>query len=198
MISATIKKILTFSLLTIFIISKSLAQDFYKGNPWILNYSLNVVIEDLGQFKGYFNNTPIVWNLSPFNFCAEKRLNYGTAVNFSINNSLYPINQQIDGQKLRKPQDVFSIETGLKFNLLQLIKESHKFDPFIEVNTGIWSVSYNTLPFIGAGFGFNYWFSNTIGLRANFQQKFILASEHTKSANNGLQLIGLGILHIVN
>lgn len=143
------------------------SQDFYKGNPWLFNYSLNIVIEDAEQFKSYFNGNKIVWNISPFNFCAEKRLNKGKAFLINVGSSIYPLNQKLDGRTLKKPVDVFSIESGLKFNFNYLVKEDNKFDPYIQIDAGIWTRGSKAYPSVGVGFGFNHWFSNTFGIRAN-------------------------------
>ncbi len=187
------------------------AQDFYKGNPWLFNYNVNIVIEDAEQFRSYFNGKKIVWNISPFNFCAEKRLNKGKAFLINVGSSLYPLNQQIDGTTLKKPVDVFSIEGGLKFNFNYLVKEDNKFDPYIQIDAGFWTRGSKAYPSIGAGFGFNHWFSNTFGIRANIQYKDIVTafeinlpdrrvsnSSNAKTSNEGLVVVGFGIVHIVN
>lgn len=203
--------ILVVLLIITFLSNDLKAQDFYKGNPWLFNYSLNIVIEDAEQFKTYFNGNKIVWNISPFNFCAEKRLNKGKAFLINVGSSLYPLNQQLDGRTLKKPVDVFSIESGLKFNFNYLVKEDNKFDPYIQIDAGIWTRGNKAYPSVGAGFGFNHWFSNTFGIRGNIQYKDIITayeinlpdrrvskSNNVKKSNEGLVVIGFGIVHIVN
>jgi hypothetical protein len=187
------------------------AQDAYKGNFWLFSYNYNLIIEDVSQFKGFFNGNKIVWNTSPFNFSAEKRFNKGKAFVFNVGSSLYPINQMINGITIKKPEDVFYTELGFKYNLNGLIEEDNKFDPFLEVNSGVWAISNKAYPIIGAGFGFNHWFSNSFGIKANFQYRMLLTNyevklndrvgineSHINPERDGLLQLGLGIIHKVN
>ncbi len=174
------------------------AQEFYKGNPWLFNYNLNILIEDAEQFRSYFNGTQVKWNISPFNFSAEKRMKRGTAIVFNIGSNLYPINQQIDGLTLIKPVDIFYFETGYKYNLNYVVKEDNKFDPYFEIDAGLWVKNNEIQPSLGVGFGFNHWFTNNIGLRSNFQYKFLYDPNYAKASNRTLTSISLGIVHIVN
>jgi hypothetical protein len=178
--------------------SKSiLAQDFYKGEPWLFSYNVNFVIEDAQQFRVYFNAEKIKWNFSPFNFTAEKRLKNGFGMTFMIGSNVYPEGQQISGLTIDEPLDLFNTEVGVKYNFNYLIKEDNKFDPYGIVTGGIWVKADKLLPTYGIGFGFNHWFSNYIGMTSNFQYKILKDFEDNKP-DDGLVQIGFGLVHIVN
>ncbi len=148
------------------------AQDVYKGNPWLISFGGNLIIEDGSQFKGYINNEPIKWNLSPFTFGAEKRLNNGFALAGNIGSNIFPEKQKISNESLKTSSDVIFIDFYAKYNFNAILKDTSNFDPFLEIGPGYMFKKGQNATSINLCFGFNYWINNKFAIAAAAAYKF--------------------------
>jgi len=148
------------------------SQDIYKGNPWIISFGGNLIIEDGSQFKGYINNQPIIWNLSPFTFGAEKRLNRGFALAGNMGSNIFPEKQKISNESLKTSSDVIFIDFYAKYNFNAFLKDTGNFDPFLELGPGYMFKKGQNATSLNLGFGFNYWINNKFAIAAAAAYKF--------------------------
>ena len=164
------------------------AQNIYKGNPWIFSFGGNLIIEDGSQFKGYIENKPILWNLSPLTLGVEKRLKKGFAINSILGTNIYVEKQKIANETLKKSSDVVFVELNGKYNINSFLKDTTYFDPFIGAGFGyIFKNGQNTCS-LNLCFGFNYWITNKFAINTTSSYKFGLKSFDGFKKDNLFQL----------
>ncbi|WP_334055924.1 OmpA family protein [Polaribacter sp. P097] len=159
-------KIAVIALFALVAVSNVNAQD--ENNPWVVGFGVNIIdfynTDDFSeQIKDALGNGD--WNFLPSisRISGEKYLDKGFTLQLagSLN--------QIDF--LQSEDDVdflyYSIDAIVKYDLNMLFGETGWFDPYVYLGGGYVSVDGNGEGMINAGFGFNTWFNDNLGL--NFQ-----------------------------
>jgi hypothetical protein len=175
-----------------------LSQDIYKGNPWIIGFGGNLILEDRNQFENYLNNEKVYWNISPFTISLEKRLNKGFALQSIIGSNIYSKNQKINGTKLLELRDIVFVETYLKYNFNSIWQDTSRFDPFLSIGPGLIYRGKSGPDFHGSlGFGFNYWISKYYGISTSATYNFSDSYLKNEWQDDHL-MINLVFLHIID
>ena len=159
-------KIAVIALFALVAVSNVNAQD--ENNPWVVGFGVNIVdiynADDFStQIKDALGNSD--WNFLPSisRISGEKYLDKGFTLQLagSLN--------QIDFLQSEGDVDFlyYSIDAIVKYDLNMLFGNTGWFDPYVYLGGGYVSVDGNGEGMINAGFGFNTWFNDNLGL--NFQ-----------------------------
>ena len=159
-------KIAVIALFALVAVSNVNAQD--ENNPWVVGFGVNIVdfygTDDFStQIKDALGNSD--WNFLPSisRISGEKYLDKGFTLQLagSLN--------QIDFLQSEGDVDFlyYSIDAIVKYDLNMLFGNTGWFDPYVYLGGGYVSVDGNGEGMINAGFGFNTWFNDNLGL--NFQ-----------------------------
>lgn len=159
-------KIAVIALFALVAVSNVSAQD--ENNPFVVGFGVNVV--------DFNNNTEFVdrlkdlggssdWNFLPSisRISGEKYLDKGFSLQFAGSLSEITTLNTLDDVDFL----YFSIDAIVKYDLNMLIGDTSWFDPYVYLGGGYVSVDENGEGMINAGFGFNTWFNDNLGL--NFQ-----------------------------
>ena len=161
------------ALLLVVGISNVKAQD--KNNPWQVSFGVNAVdVYPTGSDKAFageifdeYFNVSDHWNILPSisTIAVSKYVGDGFAI--GARGSLNKIESL--GDVAADDLSYYAIDGTIKYNLT----EGKKFDPFIEIGGG-----YTWFDEIGAGtvnggIGFNYWFSESLGLNVQSTYKHV-------------------------
>lgn len=151
------------------------AQD--SNNPWAVSFGVNVVDirtpKDIAGFsRDYFNGKIEDLNMIP----AFSRLSVGRYLDkgFSLQLAL-SLNMVEKGFNYETgdplANDVFmAFDSKVKYDLNNLFGDTKWFDPFVLLGGGYSKIGDNSDFKIGAGYGFNLWFNDNLGL--NFQSDY--------------------------
>ena len=159
-------KIAVIALFALVAVSNVSAQD--ENNPFVVGFGVNVV--------DFNNNTEFVdrlkdlggssdWNFLPSisRISGEKYLDKGFSLQLAGSLSEITTLNTLDDVDFL----YFSIDAIVKYDLNMLIGDTSWFDPYVYLGGGYVSVDENGEGMINAGFGFNTWFNDNLGL--NFQ-----------------------------
>ena len=174
-----------------------LGQSPNKKGTMHFGYAMNLLVEDGNQFQAYLNNEKVYWNLSPFNFSFEYRLNEKFGIQSMFSSNLYQANQRYKGLTLKKPIDIISLDLLGKANLLPFLKDTGNFDPYVVGGFGLLKRGVNTDITTQIGFGFNYWVLPSFGFNFNSTYKLNFITAQKKGRDNQLNL-NLGFVYIIN
>ena len=159
-------KIAVIALFALVAVSNVNAQD--ENNPWVVGFGVNIVDFYNGDdFSDQINDAlgNKDWNFLPSisRISGEKYLDKGFTLQLagSLN--------QIDFLQSEGDVDFlyYSIDAIVKYDLNMLFGNTGWFDPYVYLGGGYVSVDGNGEGMINAGFGFNTWFNDNLGL--NFQ-----------------------------
>jgi len=97
----------------------------------------------------------------------------------------YKVGKIVDGTSNTTTDNYFSMDLLVKFGLLELFGTTSKFDPFVLSGYGYsWKSTVNTGTY-NLGLGFNFWFTDNIGLSLESMGKWSgirVASNHSQHA----------------
>ncbi|MFK5957671.1 MAG: hypothetical protein QM495_02255 [Lutibacter sp.] len=168
------KTLLLFSIL--FLINHTLySQD--EDDIWVVGIGINAV--DIrtadgfsGVFKDYANGSIEDLNMSGafVRVFAGKYLKNGMSLQLSLSaNKIEKGFNYSEGDPLLD-DSFFAIDTKLKYDLNKLIGETSWFDPFVLAGAGYSKIGDISNFNLAAGWGFNVWFSRSVGV--NFQSDY--------------------------
>ncbi|WP_340076966.1 OmpA family protein [Leptobacterium sp. I13] len=158
------------------------AQD--QNNPWLISFGINAI--DL-----YPTNHPATGNWFDEYFNVEDHWNYLPTVSaISVSRYIgdgFSIGARATINKIEKIGDTsidnlsyFSVDANLKYSFNEFLNLG-KFDPFAEIGGGsIWLGEESSRITLNGGLGFNYWFTENVGLtvqstyKHTFQQAVVL------------------------
>ncbi|XLS29080.1 OmpA family protein [Flavobacteriaceae bacterium M23B6Z8] len=141
------------------------AQD--SNNPWQVSFGVNAIDvyptnqPGLGKWFDEYFNANDHWNILPSISVVSVSRYVGDGFSVGVRGSL----NQIDKLGDTEVDDLshYAIDGTIKYNLNEFLKLG-KFDPFIEVGGGYTWVDEIGAGTINGGLGFNYWFTENIGL----------------------------------
>ena len=141
------------------------AQD--SNNPWQVSFGVNAIDvyptnqPGLGKWFDEYFNANDHWNILPSISVVSVSRYVGDGFSVGVRGSL----NQIDKIGDAEVDDLshYAVDGTLKYNLNEFLKLG-KFDPFIEVGGGYTWVDAIGAGTINGGLGFNYWFTENIGL----------------------------------
>ncbi|WP_340199424.1 OmpA family protein [Ascidiimonas sp. W6] len=141
------------------------AQD--SNNPWQVSFGVNAIDvyptnqPGLGKWFDEYFNANDHWNILPSISVVSVSRYVGDGFSVGVRGSL----NQIDKLGDTEVDDLshYAVDGTIKYNLNEFLKLG-KFDPFIEVGGGYTWVDEIGAGTINGGLGFNYWFTENIGL----------------------------------
>lgn len=148
-----------------------------SDDNWVVGIGVNTV--DIrtpkgisGIFKDYTNGSIEDLNMSGafVRVFAAKYLKKGMTLQLSLSaNKIEKGFNYSDGDPLLD-DSFFAVDTKLRYDVNRLIGETSWFDPFVLAGVGYSKIGDTSNFNIGAGWGFNAWFSRNVGL--NFQSDY--------------------------
>ncbi|WP_435414285.1 OmpA family protein [Polaribacter aestuariivivens] len=159
-------KLAVIALFTLVTVSNVNAQD--ENNPWVVGFGMNNVdfygSDDFStQIKDLLGNRD--WNVLPSisRISADKYLNKGFSLQLAGSiNKIETVVRENDSDFL-----YWALDAIVKYDVNNLVGETGWFDPYVYLGGGYTAVDSNGEGMINAGFGFNTWFNDNLGL--NFQ-----------------------------
>jgi OOP family OmpA-OmpF porin len=158
-------KLAVIALFTLVAVSNVNAQD--ENNPWAISFGVNTVdfytpdASFSDNLKDMLGNKD--WNVLPSisRITAEKYLEKGFSLQLAGSlNQIETVATENDSDFL-----YYSIGANVKYDLNNLIGDTTKwFDPFVYLGGDYVSVDSNGEAMLNAGFGFNTWFNENLGL----------------------------------
>ena len=142
------------------------AQD--SDNPWVVGFGVNAVdfrlANDFGDYaKDYVGTSD--WNILPSisRVTVDRYLNDGFSLQLAGSlNKIETFNSKDDIDEL-----YWAIDANVKYDLNGLVGDTSWFDPYVYLGGGYTSFADEGEAMLNAGFGFNAWFNDNLGL--NFQ-----------------------------
>ncbi|TMM29937.1 OmpA family protein [Polaribacter aestuariivivens] len=159
-------KLAVIALFTLVTVSNVNAQD--ENNPWVVGFGMNNVdfynTSDFSeQIKDLLGNRD--WNVLPSisRISADKYLNKGFSLQLAGSiNKIETVVAENDSDFL-----YWAVDAIVKYDVNNLVGETGWFDPYVYLGGGYTAVDSSGEGMINAGFGFNTWFNDNLGL--NFQ-----------------------------
>lgn len=157
---------------------------------WMIGLGGNVVDDDGSPFKYLFNVGPR-WNLRPYptRLTVEKSLPNTFSIEGAFNFNLYKGNKIINNE-VGKSGIFLSGDINLKNDFNRMVGKEGWFNPYVIYGLGTTFRTVRSLP-IGAnlnfGFGFNIWFSRSVGINFQSIAKFGASLRFPRSSSNYLQ-----------
>ena len=159
-------KLAVIALFTLVTVSNVSAQD--ENNPWVVGFGVNIVDfyngDDFSdQIKDLLGNGD--WNFIPSisRISVDKYLDKGFSLQLAGSlNKIETLTAKDDSDFI-----YYSFDAVVKYDLNQLFGETAWFDPYVYLGGGYVSADSEGEGMINAGFGFNTWFNDNLGL--NFQ-----------------------------
>ena len=142
------------------------AQD--SDNPWAVGFGVNAVdvripTEFSDYAKDYIGTGD--WNVLP----SISRISVGKYLNDGFTLELAGSINKIETVRAKNDTDelYWAIDANVKYDLNNLVGETSWFDPYVYLGGGYTSLADQGEGMLNAGFGFNTWFNENLGL--NFQ-----------------------------
>ena len=159
-------KIAVIALFTFATLGTVNAQD--SDNPWAVGFGVNAVDvripSEFGDYaKDYIGTSD--WNILPSisRISVDRYLNDGFSLQLAGSlNKIETFRAKNDSDEL-----YWAIDANVKYDLNNLFGETSWFDPYVYLGGGYTSLADEGEGMLNAGFGFNTWFNDNLGL--NFQ-----------------------------
>ncbi|WP_237276881.1 OmpA family protein [Tenacibaculum ovolyticum] len=159
-------KIAVIALFTFATLGTVNAQD--SDNPWAVGFGVNAVDvripTEFGDYaKDYIGTSD--WNILPSisRISVDRYLNDGFSLQLAGSlNKIETFRTENDSDEL-----YWAIDANVKYDLNNLFGETSWFDPYVYLGGGYTSLADEGEGMLNAGFGFNTWFNDNLGL--NFQ-----------------------------
>jgi len=160
----------------LFLINQTVySQD--KDNVWVAGVGINVV--DIrtpkgivGVFKGYANGPIEDLNMSGgfIRAFAGRYIKRGISVHLSASANTIKKGFMYNAGYPLINDSFFAMDAKVKYDVNRLIGETSWFDPFLLAGGGYSKIGESNNFNIAAGWGFNLWFSRSVGV--NFQSDY--------------------------
>ena len=142
------------------------AQD--SDNPWAVGFGVNAVdVRIPSEFSDYAKDYVGTsdWNVLP----SISRITVGKYLNDGFTLELAGSINKIETFASENDMDelYWAIDANVKYDLNNLVGETSWFDPYVYLGGGYTSLADQGEGMLNAGFGFNTWFNDNLGL--NFQ-----------------------------
>ncbi len=143
-----------------------------NSNKWIITAGANIVDirtpKNLGEmFKDYIGPRDMNFSGIPLKVTVERSLN--KAFSMQIGASMNKIQKGFGWNEGDFKTDILflGLDGKLKYDLNDLIGQTGAFDPFIETGFGVTEYDHQAMVNLKAGWGFNFWLGNRVGLNFN-------------------------------
>jgi hypothetical protein len=175
MINKTFKKILLFFLILFLINNSIYSQD--EDNTWVVGGGINIV--DIrtpdgisGIIKDYGNGTieDLNMNGGAVRVFIARYLKKGVTLQLSASGNTIKKGFGYNTGDVLLNDSFFAIDAKLRYDLNKLIGETNWFDPYVLSGFGYSKMGDTNNFNIAAGWGFNAWFSRSVGV--NFQSDY--------------------------
>jgi len=175
-------KVAVIALFTLAILGNVNAQD--SASSWSLSFGMNALDirepdDAAGIFKDYVNGSVEDVNVLPSvsRIAVEKYLADGFS--FQVAGSMNRIERPFGFQEGDALGDAifWAVDSKVKYDLNNVVGDTTWFDPFVLLGAGFSTMGEAKEGRIAAGWGFNAWFNDTLGL--SFQSDYNHAMEET-------------------
>jgi len=192
------KKILLIFSIFLLISSSLYSQD--EDDNWVVGIGINVV--DIrtpsgitGILKDYANASFEDFNMNGafVRVFAGRYIKSGISVHLSASANKIKKGYGYFSTKTLIDDSFFAVDAKLKYDINSLIGETAWFDPFVLAGGGYSKIGDSNKFKIAAGWGFNAWFSDGVGI--NFQSDY---NHHLKSAGIDYFQHSLGLVFKLN
>ncbi len=164
------------------------SQSSNSYGKWMISVGANIVNND-GD-KDPFDTFDINRHAfsSPFFGSIDYRLDsrWSVGVKASLNQWKAP-DGVIDNLYVGGDVDYFSADVGLKYYFIKKYSDkldNSRFDMFFDLGAGSFKIEDESAMSANIGLGFNYWFSNTIGIHTNMMTKWSDENKHLGLTNH--------------
>ncbi len=188
-----IKILLFFSIL--FLVNNTVySQD--QDNIWVVGGGINSVDirtpkSVVGFLKDYGNGTIEDLNMygTPIRFFVARYLKKGVSMQLSMSTNTikkgFGYSREVDLIN----DSFFAMDAKLRYDLNRLIGETNWFDPYVLSGFGYSKIGDTNNFNIAAGWGFNAWFSRSVGLNFQSDYNHHLASTATDYFQHSIGLV---------
>ncbi len=151
---------------------------FFKKTPWTFNLGGHVIDDDGHPFNKLFNASNS-WNFLPYptRLAIDGYFVKGWSFQGEFAYTQYKTGKEVNGDILTKNGTFFSFDGHVKFDLNEIIGDTHWFDPYVLGGYGYTMRSIAKNPNTGTanlGLGFNVWIYQNLGLNAQSVAKFAM------------------------
>lgn len=161
------------------------AQDTY--NKWVFGVGFNVV--DIrngnsinGLIEDYLNTdiNDLNFNSIPVRFVVSRYVYKGFSIQASTSFNNIKRGYTYKEDKLLVDYSFFAVDAKVKYDINYIIGKTGKFKPYVVLGIAYSEIGdLTTNNYKCAGYGLNYWFSDTIGI--NFQSDYNHSSDATET-----------------
>ncbi|MBA2613494.1 MAG: hypothetical protein H0U95_16135 [Bacteroidetes bacterium] len=151
---------------------------FFKKTPFTFNLGGHVVDDDGKPFTQLFNAANS-WNFLPYptRLAVDGYFQKGWSFQLEFAYTQFKTGKEVNDVKLTSGGTFFSVDGHVKYDLNELIGDTHWFDPYVAGGYGytMRTVAANhNCPTANLGLGFNIWIYQNLGFNAQSMAKFAM------------------------
>ncbi len=153
-------------------------QRFFKKTPFTFNLGGHVVDDDGRPFNNLFN-VGETWNFLPYptRLAVDGYFQKGWSFQVEFAYTQFKSGKVIQNEKITGTYTFFSVDGHVKYDLNELIGDTHWFDPYVAGGYGYTMRTVAKNPNTGTanlGLGFNIWVYQNLGFNAHTMAKFAM------------------------
>lgn len=162
------------------------AQDQPDENYWLIGIGINAV-DDTGLKLRQYVNVEDNWNIAwyPSRFSGGYFLKNGLGFQLVASHTTYKEGKTVNALPNAEKKQYFALDAQISYDLNKIFGQTGWFDPYIAGGAGRNWVGSTERTTLNAGFGFNTWFNDKLGLNFNALGKFDAGGNH--EGNNHAQ-----------
>jgi hypothetical protein len=166
---------------------------FFKKTPWTFTLGGHVVDDDGKPFNDLFNASSS-WNFLPYptRIAIDGYFKKGWSFQGEFAYTQYKSGKNIDGDIINSTYTFFSADAHVKYDLNELIGDTHWFDPYVAAGYGYTMRSASKTPnSINAnlGLGFNIWVYQNLGFNLQSIAKFNMVENSSNYLQHSIGLV---------
>jgi OmpA-OmpF porin, OOP family len=151
---------------------------FFKKTPWTFTLGGHVVDDDGSPFSNLFNVSK-TWNFLPYptRLAIDGYFQKGWSFQGEFSFTQYKTGKVIQNNDITGTYTFFSADAHVKYDLNELVGDTHWFDPYVAGGYGytLRSIAKNpNSANANVGLGFNIWVYQNLGFNAQTIAKFAM------------------------
>lgn len=167
------------------------SKDSIVISAWTFGLGYNIVDDSATPFGKDFLNIKDTWHMLPYpaRLSIGRLFKSGIGIEAIATANRYKVGKKVDGRIIDSPRNYYAIDGEISYDLNKLIGETAWFDPYLHVGAGYSSIGGLGRSTANAGFGFNTWFNDKLGLNLSTMGKWGIEKGSTKQLQHAAGVV---------